>query len=185
MKQAPYTPPSVLRLFPSEGVLRYVKTWDNHRSYLSSSHTSLYCPAGAQSTWSPWRQRCAHALWSYLLRADRFCSSAPSAAVTAPELLPTFASGSVIQLLFVLLPFLVWFYTNKSFMLQKDTKKISAPIPPVPTSILLISRDSTAQKLLQPNAENWFLHPVSAVNACPCASSTAGDNTAPWITFTG
>lgn len=75
MKQTLCTHSNVLRLFPPEGVLQHAKSWDDYRSYLSSSHTSLYCPEGAQATWSPCRQRCVHALWYYLLRADCFCSS--------------------------------------------------------------------------------------------------------------
>lgn len=50
-------------------------------------------------------------------------AAVPGEEPAAPELLLTFASGSVKQLLLVLLPFLVWFYMHIIFMLQRDTKE--------------------------------------------------------------
>lgn len=184
MKQTAYTlPSSILRLFPSEDVLQYVKTWDNYRSYLASSHTSLYCPVGAQPTGSPWRQRCVHALWSYLLRADLFCSSARSTAVTKTLLSPGATEmqlwlGRSLQHLrcfrslplaplysFALYCCHSWFdFTLTKALCCKETQKNSAPIPPIPASILLITQHSTDSPEA---AENWFLHPVLADNGCP------------------
>lgn len=91
---------------------------------ISSSHTSLYCPAAAQYPLEAHGDRgvCFGFLF---LRADGFCSSALSAVVVtksalspaltavngdepaAPELLLPSASGCVIQLPLILLPLLV------------------------------------------------------------------------------
>lgn len=54
-----YTP-SILEPFPPEGAVSMQRP-EITIAAISSSHTSLYCPEPAQSTWSPWRQRCV--LW--------------------------------------------------------------------------------------------------------------------------
>lgn len=46
----------------------------------------------------------------------------------------------------------------------KKQQKNSAPIPPIPASILLVTQHSTDSPEA---AENWFLHPVLADNGCP------------------
>ena len=103
----------------------------------------------------------------------------------APELFPACASGSVIQLFFVLLSILVWFLQQqKLYATKRHLRALHRSLPFPPASCWTPRTQLTAQNLLQPDAQNWFLHPVSAVNGCPCSSSTAGDNAAPWITFT-
>lgn len=197
MKQTPHTRPSIFRPFPSAGVLRYVKTQDNYHSYLSSSHTSLYCPAGAQSTWSWWRQRCVHALWSFSCRVDCFCGSAWELLWQSPHCLLALLKGScgwggacstwaasylclwlcyTASLGTVAISSLI-LYAQNLYATKRHKRALHQSLPSSTASCRI------TQKLLQPLAENWFLHRVSAVNGCSCASSTAGDNAAPWIAF--
>lgn len=119
------------------------------------------------------------------LRADGFCSSALSTVVTksplspaptavsgdepaAPQLLLTFASGCVVQLLLVLLPLLGWFYFE--FMLQRGPEELCTI--PTPTR----SQDSAGSPRAAAAQHREVTSPASG---CPCASSTPGDNTAP------
>lgn len=75
-------------------------------------------------------------------------------------------------------------HREKLYATKRHKRALHQSLPYPPASCWSPRTQLTAQKLLQPDAENWFLDPVSAVHGCPCASSTAGDNTAPWITVT-
>lgn len=160
--------PSISGPFPSEGVLS-MQSPEITIASISSSHTSLYCPAAAQSPRSPWRQRCvlwvsvSQGRWFLQQRSERCGDQVPI--VPCPYICEwgwacsTWAasylgSGCAVQLPLVLLPLLVWFYLG--FMLQRAPEELcTIPHPPELPGEPGLS--------WQPNTQNWFQQPVDVL----------------------
>lgn len=164
---------------------------------ISSSHTSLYCPAAAQSTWSPWRQRCV--LWASVSQGRWFLQQCSEHCGDKVPTVPcpyscewgwacgTWAASYLClwlcyaaSLSTAATPALIllWLYAP-----ERPRRALHQSLPRPPASRWWARAQLTAQELQQPNAESWFLQPMAAASGCPCASSTAGDNAAPWMTL--
>lgn len=149
----------------------------------------------AQSAWSPWTQRCMHALWSYLLRVDCSWSSDKVPIVpkhywntaqeehAAPELLLTFPCGCHLTSPCTVAITILISHWQKHYATKRHQKAACQSLPYQCALCLSPRTELKAQKLLQPHAKSSFPHLLWAVNAYHHGSSTAGDNAASCIMF--
>lgn len=155
--------PSILGTFPSEGVFSMQRP-EITIAAISSSHTSLYCPAAAQSTWSPWRQRCV--LWIsvsqgrwFLQRCSELCGGGKVPIVSCPYSCEWGWACSTWAAYLCLW----WCYTaSLSTAASPGLVLLCLYAPKRPRRAL--HRSHTHQHLSgeaglswQPNKENWFL----------------------------
>lgn len=201
--EAPHTPPSILGTFPSEGVFSNEKTRDNYLCYLFLTHIPVLSCCCTIHLKPMETEVCA---LGFCFSGQMVSAAVVSAAVLwvlwwwqSPHC-PLFLQlwmGMNLQHLscFLPLPLAVlcsfseycwhsWFGFTLTWC-SREAQESFAPIPHPSASHWWGRTQLTVQELQQPNRENWFLQPMQAASGCPYTSSTAGDNTAPWMTLAG